>query len=85
MSLKEQLPFSLRKKKSDRTEDIWLSYSTSEIDLGILIDQKLNMTQWSDMPAKQARTNLDYMNRSILSKSQEARVPFYPAILKIQF
>ena len=63
-------------------EDIWLDNSTCERDLGVLVDNKLNMNQQCDTTAKKANAILDCINRSIVSRSKEVIVPLYSAVVR---
>ena len=67
---------------SYRMGDNWLSNTTSEKDLGIAVDHKLNMSQQCDAAANKANAILGCINRSIASKSHEVLVPFYSAMVR---
>ena len=54
----------------------WLSKTTSEKDLGIVVDHKLNVSQQCDVATKKATAILDFINRSIVSKSCKMLVPY---------
>ena len=60
--------------------DTWLSKTTSEKDLGIVIDHKLNMSQQCDVPTKKANVILACINRNIVLKSCEVLIPHYSAL-----
>ena len=53
----------------------WLSKTTSEKELGIVVDHKLNMSQQCDVATKKANAILGCINRSIVSKSCKVLVP----------
>ena len=53
----------------------WLDSSTCERDLGILVDNKLNMSQQCDMAAKKANVILDCIAKSIESRAREVIIP----------
>ena len=61
--------------------DTWLSNTTSEKDLGIVVDHKLNMSQKCDVAAKKANAILGCIHRSIASKPHEVLVPLYSALV----
>ena len=67
---------------SYRTGDIWLSNTTNEKDLGIVVDHKLNMSQQCDIAAKKANAIFGCINRSITLKSREVLVPLYTALVR---
>ena len=48
--------------------DTWLSSTTNEKDLGIVVDHKLNMSQQCDAAATKANDILGCINKSITSK-----------------
>uniref|UniRef100_A0A803T7N4 Reverse transcriptase domain-containing protein n=1 Tax=Anolis carolinensis TaxID=28377 RepID=A0A803T7N4_ANOCA len=58
-----------------RMGDTWLDSSTCEKDLGILVDNKLNMSQQCDAAAKKANGILACINRGIASRSREVMLP----------
>ena len=62
--------------------DMWLSKTTSEKGLGIVIDHKLNMSQQCDVATKKATAILGCINRNIVLKSHEVLVPLYLALLR---
>ena len=62
--------------------DTWLSNTTNEKDLGIVVDHKLNMSQTCDAAAKKANAILGCINGSITSKSREVLVPLYLALVR---
>ena len=65
--------------------DTWLSKTTSEKDLGIVVDHKLNMSQQCDVDTKKANAILGCINRSIVSRSHEVLVPSYSALVRPHF
>ena len=61
----------------------WLSNTTSEKDLGIIVDDKLNMSQQYDVASKKANAVLGCINRSMVSKSCEILVLLYSALVRL--
>ena len=55
--------------------DTWLDSSICEKDLGVLVDNKLNMSQQCDMVAKKATSLLGCIARSIESRAREVIIP----------
>ena len=62
--------------------DTWLDSSVCEKDLGVLVDNKLNMSQQCDMAAKKANSILDCIARSIESRAREVIMPLYFALVR---
>uniref|UniRef100_A0A803T2T7 Reverse transcriptase domain-containing protein n=1 Tax=Anolis carolinensis TaxID=28377 RepID=A0A803T2T7_ANOCA len=65
-----------------RMGDTWLDSSTREKDLGVLVDNKLNMSQQCDAAAKKANGILACINRGIASRSREVMLPLYSALVR---
>uniref|UniRef100_A0A803TH73 Reverse transcriptase domain-containing protein n=1 Tax=Anolis carolinensis TaxID=28377 RepID=A0A803TH73_ANOCA len=65
-----------------RMGDAWLDSSTCEKDLGVLVDNKLNMSLQCDVAAKKANGILACINRSIVSRSMEVMLPLYSALVR---
>ena len=57
--------------------DTWLDSSVCEKDLGVLVDNKLNMSQQCDKAAKKANSLLGCIARSIESRAREVIMPLY--------
>ena len=62
--------------------DTWLSKTTREKDLGIVVNHKLNMSQQCNVATKKANAILGCINRSIVSKSCEVLVSLYSALVR---
>ncbi|CAM5172809.1 unnamed protein product [Eretmochelys imbricata] len=60
----------------------WLSSSSAEKDLGITVDEKLDMRQQCALVAKKAKGILDCISRSIASRSREVIIPLYSALVR---
>uniref|UniRef100_A0A8D0DXF8 Reverse transcriptase domain-containing protein n=1 Tax=Salvator merianae TaxID=96440 RepID=A0A8D0DXF8_SALMN len=69
-------------KNTYRMGGIWLNSSTSEKDLGVLVDHRLNMSQQCEAAAKKANTILGCIKRSIESRSREVIIPLYSALVR---
>ena len=58
-----------------RMGDTWLNSSICERDLGVLVDNKLNMSQQCDKAGKKANAMLGCIARSIESGAREVIIP----------
>ena len=62
--------------------DPWFDSSKCENDLGVLVDNKLNMSQQCDTAAKKANSLLGCVARSIESRAREVIMPLYFALVR---